>query len=489
MFNSCTPDRLTAFAMADAAGAKDILTPMAVVLFLLSIILFALLMRARKRMGALTDELEKSSNSLRALDENLTNVAMFQLAHKRDSDEFEFLFISERIGRIMGIDSRRLMEDPRSGLDIIFEEDLARLKEAFTNALKEQKAASMEIRALDASGSYRWLHISALPVQEPDRCIWHGFAEDVSMVKEAEIMMDEEGRKFEYLFESIDDFLVVCDMEGQFLHTNAAFQKRLDYSKDELKEMSIFQVYQPDDQPSIFEVVARLQNIHTETCDLPLRMESGAGIPVRMNFFRGSWERQPAIFGVARDVADYERTETALRESRKMLQLIIDTIPMSIFWKDKDSIYLGCNRTFIQECQLQQIDNVVGKTPFDLFDTTIAPDIVERDQSVIQTNKPLMNYSESHTRPDGSLGRREISLIPLKDAQGGAVGVLGVWRDVTEQNRAEERLKRTLDDMERFNQLMRGRERRTLELKAEINELLSELGKPKKYRTTTDDLL
>ena len=248
-------------------------------------------------------------------------------------------------------------------------------------------------------------------------------------------------------------------------------------------------MYHPDAQPRIYEVIATLQTNQTETCDLPLYMESGAGIPVRMNFFRGIWERQPAIFGVARDVADYERTETALRESRKMLQLIIDTIPMSIFWKDKDSIYLGCNRAFIQECHLQNIENVVGKNPFDLFDAATAPDVVERDQSVIQTNKPLMNYSESHTRPDGSLGRREISLIPLRDAHGSAVGVLGVWRDVTEQNRAEERLKRTLDDMERFNQLMRGRERRTLELKAEINELLSELGKPKKYRTTTEDLL
>ena len=67
-------------------------------------------------------------------------------------------------------------------------------------------------------------------------------------------------------------------------------------------------------------------------------------------------------------------------------------------------------------------------------------------------------------------------------------GVLGVWRDVTEQNRGEDRLKRTLEDMERFNQLMRGRERRTLELKAEINALLLELERPSKYKTTTDTL-
>ena len=64
--------------------------------------------------------------------------------------------------------------------------------------------------------------------------------------------------------------------------------------------------------------------------------------------------------------------------------------------------------------------------------------------------------------------------------------MLGVWRDVTEQNHAKERLKRTLEDMERFNQLMRGRERRTLELKGEINQLLKQLEQPPKYKTTTD---
>ena len=95
-----------------------------------------------------------------------------------------------------------------------------------------------------------------------------------------------------------------------------------------------------------------------------------------------------------------------------------------------------------------------------------------------------MDHSESHTLPDGSLGWREISLIPMRDELGKAVGVLGVWRDITEQNQADERLKRTLDDMERFNQLMRGRERRTLELKDEINDLLEELGRERKYRTT-----
>jgi PAS domain S-box-containing protein len=230
-----------------------------------------------------------------------------------------------------------------------------------------------------------------------------------------------------------------------------------------------------------------MQSEQSSTSRLPLQKKNGSTIPVDMNIFQGSWKNRQAIFGVARDIAGRQQTENALRESQQMLQLIMNTIPMSVFWKDQDSVYLGCNQTFIQTCGLNDEREVIGKTPFDLFDSDNASSLITRDQQVITTNQPLFNALHSHTRPDGTAGWRESSKIPLQDGEGNAVGVLGVWRDVTEQYRAEERLKRTLDDMERFNQLMRGRERRTLELKAEINSLLVELGRQVKYTTAAEE--
>jgi PAS domain S-box-containing protein len=185
------------------------------------------------------------------------------------------------------------------------------------------------------------------------------------------------------------------------------------------------------------------------------------------------------------EISQRLRAESSLRESQQMLRLIMDTIPMSVYWKDTDSVYLGCNKTFIKECGLSTIDDVVGKTPFDVFDKDTAPSVIARDQQVITTNQSMYDYVLKYTT-DGSIGWREASKMPLHDEDGQAVGIMGVWRDVTEQNQDAERLKQTLEDMERFNQLMRGRERRTLELKAEINSLLEELGRQIKYKTSKD---
>ncbi len=209
---------------------------------------------------------------------------------------------------------------------------------------------------------------------------------------------------------------------------------------------------------------------------------------VEMNLFQGSWEHQTALIGVAHDIAHYRQVEFALRESRRILQLIIDSIPMSVFWKDKDSVYLGCNSTFIDQCRLRSHSDVVGKTPFDLFEQATALQVIEQDQEIISSNQARMNQLKRYVHPDKKAGWREASTVPLRNTKGQSVGVLGIWHDITERKRAEDKLQETLKTLERFNQLMRNREIRTLELKAEVNQMCAVLNKPRKYRTTIDSV-
>ena len=126
----------------------------------------------------------------------------------------------------------------------------------------------------------------------------------------------------------------------------------------------------------------------------------------------------------------------------------MDTIPMSVFWKNKESVYLGCNETFIKDCGFGNLADVVGKSPLDLFDPETATELMAHDRQVVSTNTPVFNILIPYSRQDGTAGQREASKIPLHNEEGEAVGVLEIWRDVTEQNLSEDRLKRTLEDME-----------------------------------------
>jgi PAS domain S-box-containing protein len=463
-----------------------IITLLASTVLLLAGVLFRL-RQMRIKLEEKTVSLEKSEQHIRLMGDNLPNVTIFQLAYANNGT-FRFTYLSKGYERALGFDRDQAMQDAQVAYDNVYETDIPLLKEAFRQSTGNLEPVDIELRILDLAGQLKWLRISAVPHNDKGLLVWDGFMQDISTNKCAEEALLQENRNFQNLFDTIKDFLVVCDMNGTLIHTNPTVINRLGYTPGELADMSIFELYPEESRNEIYQMIARMQKEKATTCGLPLQMKSGSLVLVDMNVFQGSWKNKQAIFGVARDIANRQRIESALRESQQMLQLIMDTIPLAVFWKDKDSVYLGGNKAFIRDCGVESLDQIIGKTPFDLFDAAKAPLVIANDQDVIANNHSIFNYMDSYTRPDGSIGWREISKIPLRNDADQAVGVLGVWRDVTEQNRAEERLKRTLEDMERFNQLMRGRERRTLELKAEINKLLRELGKSHKYRTTTDDL-
>jgi PAS domain S-box-containing protein len=465
-------------------------TVLIVILSFAILLLLGVLIRLRQYRIGLEQEsraLTKSESHLRLMGDNLPSMALFQLLCN-DDGTFRFAIMSKGYERMLGFSCEDALTDAQAVFDQVYETDIPALREVFLRGKDELAPADLDIRVLDAKGSLHWLRINAIPHLDEGTLLWDGFMQDISAVKSSERAALEENRNLQNLFHTIDDFLFVCDMDGRLLHTNPAVEDRLEYSHRELQSMSIFELYPRDTRAEAYRVVARMQSEPSLSSGLPLQAKGGAVISVETNVFQGTWKNQQAIFGVARDIALRQQNEDALRESQRMLQVIIDTIPMSVFWKDRNSVYLGCNRTFIDECGLDSRDQVVGKTPAELFDPVQAAKVIQRDQKTIGMNEARINLQESHTCPDGSMGSREISLIPLRDENGQATGVLGIWRDVSEKNRAEERLKRTLEDMERFNQLMRGRERRTLELKAEINELLKRLGQVPKYETTLENL-
>ena len=89
---------------------------------------------------------------------------------------------------------------------------------------------------------------------------------------------------------------------------------------------------------------------------------------------------------------------------------------------------------------------------------------------------------EALWRKDGSQFLSEYSATPISDDKDGLVGAVIVFRDITVRKRNEEELKLRMEELERFNRLVTGREERMIQLKKEINELLEEMGREKKYK-------
>lgn len=148
------------------------------------------------------------------------------------------------------------------------------------------------------------------------------------------------------------------------------------------------------------------------------------------------------LAGYTIDLTDRKRAADAVRQSREMLQLVIDAVPQSVFWKDVDGRYLGCNRIFASHTGLDDPTQVVGRTDFDLpWPREEAEAYRADDAEVIRTNEPKLRLVEPIQRSDGTRIWGETSKVPLRGHDGRPFGVLGVYDDITERKRAEEALR------------------------------------------------
>ncbi|MEZ0395559.1 MAG: GAF domain-containing protein [Anaerolineales bacterium] len=148
-----------------------------------------------------------------------------------------------------------------------------------------------------------------------------------------------------------------------------------------------------------------------------------------------------------RDVTERKRAEDELRESQQMLRLILDTIPVRVFWKDQNLNYLGANRPFARDAGLQSPDELIGKNDYQMGWAPQAELYRADDLEVIRSGQPKINYEEPQTTPSGDLIWLRTSKVPLVDARGRVRGVLGTYEDITDQKRASQDLNRRLKEL------------------------------------------
>ena len=148
------------------------------------------------------------------------------------------------------------------------------------------------------------------------------------------------------------------------------------------------------------------------------------------------------LIDYVRDITELKRTEETLKESQQMLQLVMDSIPQAIFWKDTNSVYLGCNKVLARNLGLKDPGEIIGKTDYDLSTTREQSESYRAyDRRVMSTDKPIYHIIEMQRRPDDIIACLDTNKIPLHDSNGNVIGVLCTYEDITERKRAEVALK------------------------------------------------
>jgi two-component system, NtrC family, sensor kinase len=150
--------------------------------------------------------------------------------------------------------------------------------------------------------------------------------------------------------------------------------------------------------------------------------------------------RRVEFVGTCMDVTERQQAETELYRSRQMLQTILDAIPQRVFWKDQNSVYLGCNRALATDAGLNDPAEIVGKSDLDFSWAEMADLYRADDKLVMDEGEAKLNFHEQLKTPGGNLMWVQTNKLPLRDMKGDVTGVLGTYEDITERKRAEKEL-------------------------------------------------
>ena len=203
-------------------------------------------------------------------------------------------------------------------------------------------------------------------------------------------------------------------------------------------------LYEEDRARVLAEVAACQTTGEPLVCEYRLRARDGRDVWFHDEAVLVRDERGQPLFlqGVQFDITDRKRAEDAARRQSELLSTVLNNIPHFVFWKDRDSVYLGCNANFARVAGLANPADIVGKTDYDLvWKREETESYRQCDREVMEQNRPLLNVEEHQLQAEGKETLILTSKVPLHDSEGHVAGVLGVYTDVTERKQAEEALR------------------------------------------------
>ena len=386
-----------------------------------------------KRAG---DAIKESETRYRQLFDNANDIIY---VHDLDGN---YLSINQVVERVLGYTSEEAMSLSLS--DITAPEHIDIVKENLAKKVSGSASqTTYEVECIKKDGTRATLEVnSSVITKNGEPIAVQGIARDITERKQAHEANRKNEERYRDLFENANDLIYTHDLDGNFTSLNGAGEAITGYTREEALTMNLAQVVAPEffeaaqtmtaiklagECPTTYELEVIAKDGRRVTLELSTRLMVSNGLPI-------------GVQGIGRDITQRRETERSLRDALSLFESTFESTADGITVMSLDRQIVTCNKKFVEMWNVDEhiIETRNGPALFDFMAQQLThPE--ELIQNLIKVyDDPMATASQVLELKDGRIFERH-SHPQMRDDK--PVGRVACYRDVTERNRAEEKLR------------------------------------------------
>jgi PAS domain S-box-containing protein len=229
-----------------------------------------------------------------------------------------FRFVNPSFQALTGYSEKELIG--QEALSLVHPEDSNFVQKSANRLIKLHKSADYEFRLIHKNGEVRWVLETVISIPFEGQPALLGTMVDLTERKMVEGALQESKDRYQTLFNSASDAIIIHDMAGHLLEVNDAACRLLKYSRNDLLKLNMVDIKTPKFVSSVPEV----QKTLLETGRLKTESENltsdGMTVPVEINAVVIDYENKKVILNVARDISDRKLADAARKQNQARME-------------------------------------------------------------------------------------------------------------------------------------------------------------------------
>jgi len=386
------------------------------------------------------------------------------------------IYYSPRVYRFLGYrkgEMRNLFEDRKSHMD---EESVRAVDEALRRVIQEgEDLFAVEAKVQTAKGVWKWFRVRGTPVRDNLGTVIRigGSLIDISKRMTAERELAEERHLVKTLLDSVPMNVYFKDEKSRFVMTNLATAKKVGVNScEELLGKTDADFFSPlhaqkarEDELKIMLSKKGFVNKteHEKWDDAP-----DTWVKSTKQAWLGVDGVVKGTFGVSSDITELVRTRNEqeriateldlqngkIDEERQLMRLVIDSVPLNVYFKNKDHQFLIANQSIAEWFGYEKPEDLYDKSDRDIFSDEHWKKTEADEDQILSSGKPMVGVIERESWQGKVDTWVMTSKYPWHDSEGKVVGTFGVSSDISDLMRAQRKLENLAETFEQKNREM-----------------------------------